>query len=201
MNVLGTATDQEMTVSTQSSPATQTVQPPVQTQQLETAERWKFSAKVSDSLIVLRLFRENALEACLKLVKLWICWCWVFPVTFPNDGIGYIEWPITILSSSPGRGHKSWGSTVSDDSVGGEGALESPSASTSESHLRNMKQAHSSFFYWNAHSSQATSQKSPGRHPLEQCPQMMMQTKKMGPKPPLNHKVSIYSIFCQMWPG
>uniref|UniRef100_H3D6N1 Rho GTPase activating protein 45 n=1 Tax=Tetraodon nigroviridis TaxID=99883 RepID=H3D6N1_TETNG len=30
------------------------------------------------------------------------------------------------------QGHKSWGSTVSDDSVGGEGALESPSASTSD---------------------------------------------------------------------
>uniref|UniRef100_UPI003AB033B0 rho GTPase-activating protein 45 n=1 Tax=Centroberyx gerrardi TaxID=166262 RepID=UPI003AB033B0 len=30
------------------------------------------------------------------------------------------------------RGHKSWGSTVSDDSVGGEGGLESPSASTSD---------------------------------------------------------------------
>ncbi|XP_056895007.1 rho GTPase-activating protein 45 isoform X2 [Takifugu flavidus] len=30
------------------------------------------------------------------------------------------------------RGHKSWGSTVSDDSVGGEGALESPSASTND---------------------------------------------------------------------
>uniref|UniRef100_A0A8C4H430 Rho GTPase activating protein 45b n=1 Tax=Dicentrarchus labrax TaxID=13489 RepID=A0A8C4H430_DICLA len=33
---------------------------------------------------------------------------------------------------SPGQGHKSWGSTVSDDSVGGEGGLESPTASTSE---------------------------------------------------------------------
>uniref|UniRef100_A0A8C4H4H3 Rho GTPase activating protein 45b n=1 Tax=Dicentrarchus labrax TaxID=13489 RepID=A0A8C4H4H3_DICLA len=30
------------------------------------------------------------------------------------------------------QGHKSWGSTVSDDSVGGEGGLESPTASTSE---------------------------------------------------------------------
>nr|XP_046247237.1 rho GTPase-activating protein 45 isoform X2 [Scatophagus argus] len=30
------------------------------------------------------------------------------------------------------QGHKSWGSTVSDDSVGGEGALESPTASTSD---------------------------------------------------------------------
>ncbi|KAM6962440.1 rho GTPase-activating protein 45 [Aplochiton taeniatus] len=30
------------------------------------------------------------------------------------------------------RGHKSWGSTVSDDSVGGEGALESPTASTGD---------------------------------------------------------------------
>lgn len=59
MNVLGTATDQEMTASTQSSPARQTVQPPVQTQQLETTERWKFSAKVSDSLIGLRLFRDH----------------------------------------------------------------------------------------------------------------------------------------------
>ncbi|XP_068449158.1 rho GTPase-activating protein 45 isoform X1 [Clinocottus analis] len=29
-------------------------------------------------------------------------------------------------------GHKSWGSTVSDDSVGGEGGLESPTASTSD---------------------------------------------------------------------
>lgn len=30
------------------------------------------------------------------------------------------------------QGHKSWGSTVSDDSVGGEGGLESPTASTSD---------------------------------------------------------------------
>ncbi|XP_068599602.1 rho GTPase-activating protein 45 [Brachionichthys hirsutus] len=30
------------------------------------------------------------------------------------------------------QGHKSWGSTVSDDSVGGEGALESPTASTGD---------------------------------------------------------------------
>uniref|UniRef100_A0A3Q3VK56 Uncharacterized protein n=1 Tax=Mola mola TaxID=94237 RepID=A0A3Q3VK56_MOLML len=30
------------------------------------------------------------------------------------------------------RSHKSWGSTVSDDSVGGEGALDSPTASTSD---------------------------------------------------------------------
>ncbi|XP_041648235.1 rho GTPase-activating protein 45 isoform X2 [Cheilinus undulatus] len=30
------------------------------------------------------------------------------------------------------QGHKSWGSTVSDDSVGGEGGLDSPSASTSD---------------------------------------------------------------------
>lgn len=70
MNVLGTATDQEITASTQSSPAKQTVQPAVQTQELETTESWKFSAKVSDSPIVLRLFRENTREACLKLVKL-----------------------------------------------------------------------------------------------------------------------------------
>lgn len=34
---------------------------------------------------------------------------------------------------SAGRVHKSWGSTVSDDSVVGEGALESPTVSTSES--------------------------------------------------------------------
>lgn len=54
MNVLGTATDHETTVSTQ------TVQPPVQTQQLETAERRKSSAKVSGSQIGFRLFRENA---------------------------------------------------------------------------------------------------------------------------------------------
>lgn len=36
----------------------------------------------------------------------------------------------------PGQGHKSWGSTVSDDSVGGDGGLESPTASTSEQELR-----------------------------------------------------------------
>ncbi|CAN9500581.1 unnamed protein product [Ophioblennius macclurei] len=30
------------------------------------------------------------------------------------------------------QGHKSWGSTVSDDSVGGEGGMESPTASTSD---------------------------------------------------------------------
>uniref|UniRef100_A0A8C6T852 Rho GTPase activating protein 45b n=1 Tax=Neogobius melanostomus TaxID=47308 RepID=A0A8C6T852_9GOBI len=35
-----------------------------------------------------------------------------------------------ILSS--GQGHKSWGSTVSDDSVGGEGGLDSPSVSTGD---------------------------------------------------------------------
>lgn len=67
MDVLGTATDQEMTVSPRSRPATQTVQPPVWTQQLETTGRRKSSAKVSDSLVVLRLFREK------KLVKLYIC--------------------------------------------------------------------------------------------------------------------------------
>uniref|UniRef100_A0A8D3AN06 Rho GTPase activating protein 45b n=1 Tax=Scophthalmus maximus TaxID=52904 RepID=A0A8D3AN06_SCOMX len=33
---------------------------------------------------------------------------------------------------SPGQGHKSWGSTVSDDSVAGDGGLESPTASTSD---------------------------------------------------------------------
>uniref|UniRef100_A0A671U664 Rho GTPase activating protein 45 n=1 Tax=Sparus aurata TaxID=8175 RepID=A0A671U664_SPAAU len=39
----------------------------------------------------------------------------------------------TFESYCPSRqGHKSWGSTVSDDSVGGEGGLESPTASTSE---------------------------------------------------------------------
>uniref|UniRef100_A0A671U486 Rho GTPase activating protein 45 n=1 Tax=Sparus aurata TaxID=8175 RepID=A0A671U486_SPAAU len=39
----------------------------------------------------------------------------------------------TFESYCPSRqGHKSWGSTVSDDSVGGEGGLESPTASTSD---------------------------------------------------------------------
>ncbi|XP_059197543.1 rho GTPase-activating protein 45 isoform X1 [Centropristis striata] len=36
------------------------------------------------------------------------------------------------LAQRKRQGHKSWGSTVSDDSVGGEGGLESPSASTSD---------------------------------------------------------------------
>ena len=43
------------------------------------------------------------------------------------------HWFQLCSSSPPGQGHKSWGSTVSDDSVGGEGALDSPTASSSES--------------------------------------------------------------------
>lgn len=38
------------------------------------------------------------------------------------------------LLLSTGQGHKSWGSTVSDDSVGVDGGLESPTASTSRQH-------------------------------------------------------------------
>uniref|UniRef100_A0A665T5Q7 Rho GTPase activating protein 45b n=1 Tax=Echeneis naucrates TaxID=173247 RepID=A0A665T5Q7_ECHNA len=42
--------------------------------------------------------------------------------------VSHIFFPL--LSS--GQGHKSWGSTVSDDSIGGDGGLESPTASRSD---------------------------------------------------------------------
>uniref|UniRef100_A0A7N6C1Y2 Rho GTPase activating protein 45b n=1 Tax=Anabas testudineus TaxID=64144 RepID=A0A7N6C1Y2_ANATE len=40
--------------------------------------------------------------------------------------------------SSSSSGHKSWGSTVSDDSVGVDGGLESPTASTSKKQIHNL---------------------------------------------------------------
>uniref|UniRef100_A0A8C2X452 Rho GTPase activating protein 45 n=1 Tax=Cyclopterus lumpus TaxID=8103 RepID=A0A8C2X452_CYCLU len=47
-----------------------------------------------------------------------------------------------------GQGHKSWGSTVSDDSVGGEGGLESPTASTSGSSVSFLYDSSLFIFYF-----------------------------------------------------
>lgn len=105
-----TATDRGTTVSTPSRQATRTVPQPVWTQRLETAEMQRLSANVSDAR------NNNSLHSSWLKSHLNVCYA-------------------SNVLSSAGRGHKSWGSTVSDDSVVGEGALESPTASTSESEL------------------------------------------------------------------
>ncbi|XP_036971938.1 rho GTPase-activating protein 45 isoform X1 [Acanthopagrus latus] len=63
--------------------------------------------------------------------------------SFNTEPTSHTDSPATSVDTAAGdnretetqrkrQGHKSWGSTVSDDSVGGEGGLESPTASTSE---------------------------------------------------------------------
>ncbi|XP_035862857.1 rho GTPase-activating protein 45 isoform X2 [Sander lucioperca] len=63
--------------------------------------------------------------------------------SFNTEQTSHTDGPATSVDTAAGdnrdtevhrkrQGHKSWGSTVSDDSVGGEGALESPTASKSD---------------------------------------------------------------------
>nr|XP_020467903.1 minor histocompatibility protein HA-1 isoform X2 [Monopterus albus] len=63
--------------------------------------------------------------------------------SFNTEPVSHIDSPTTNVDTTAGdnrdteaqrkrQGHKSWGSTVSDDSVGGDGGLESPTASTSD---------------------------------------------------------------------
>uniref|UniRef100_UPI0037E87D9D rho GTPase-activating protein 45 isoform X1 n=1 Tax=Semicossyphus pulcher TaxID=241346 RepID=UPI0037E87D9D len=63
--------------------------------------------------------------------------------SFNTEQSSHTDSPATSVNTAAGdhreteahrkrQGHKSWGSTVSDDSVGGEGGLESPTASTSD---------------------------------------------------------------------